>query len=232
MTNSNTTLITGTNRGIGLEFVKQYAAEGWRVFACCRNAKAAMDLQKLAQKFPGIKIFEMDVTNAAQIQAVSDQLKSETIDLLINNAGVYGDEHQLFGKISMETMQQVFLTNAVAPLIISEAFIEQIAGSKLKMIVTITSNMGSIQENSSTDAYAYCASKAAVNMIMKIASNDLQSRDVHVLLLHPGWVKTEMGGPDAPQDVQSSVAKMRDVIANNSKTTGKFLSYLGQEKPW
>lgn len=228
---SYTVLITGANRGVGLEFVKQYCADGWRVIACCRNPDKALELQKLQKQFSTLSIHPLEVTDEQQIQALTQELKNTPIDLLINNAGVFGDSHIKFGQNTVETLQNVFTINAIAPLKISEAFVENVAKSQLKKIVTISSVMGSISEKAYGGAYAYSASKAAVNMLMRIAAIELEPRGIKVLLLDPGWVKTAMGGPDARISTETSVTGMRQVIAQFTETS-TFLSYDGTCIAW
>ena len=229
---SHTILITGANRGIGLEFVKQYAKEGWNVLACCRNPNQASELQQVAKQYASVEIFKLDVTNINDIQEIVQTLKERPIDILINNAGIYGEEQSL-GDISIEALQKTFLTNAVGPLKLSEALLPNLKIGQLKTIATISTQMASIDDNKSGGFYAYRASKAALNMIMKSLSIDLQSLGIKVLILHPGWVKTDMGGENAPIDAKTSVSHLREVIAfKHNEKSGNFYSYLGQPIEW
>lgn len=231
-----TVLVTGSNRGIGLEFVRQYAADGYRVFACCRHpkeAKEASGLRQLAKEFPNIQLYLLDVANANQIQKLSDTLKNETIDILINNAGIYGGTHQRLGDLDVENLQTVFLTNAIGPLKMAEAFRKQVASSHLKTIVSISSDWGSITDMDATGVYAYAMSKAALNMAMKGVSIDVRSEGIRVLIFNPGWVQTDMGGPGATTPASTSVAGIRKVIEQKRKDwDGLFFSHTGQEMPW
>lgn len=226
-------LITGCNRGIGLEFAKQYAEEGWQVFATCRNPDKALALQEISERFPNVKILPLDVTHWESIQKCVALLKDVTIDLLINNAGIYGGTEQALGNVSVKDMELAFLTNAIGPLKISEALIPNIEKGQLKTIATISTIMSSIHENTEGGCYAYRASKAALNMIMKSLSIDLKPKRIKVLTLHPGWVQTDMGGKNAPIDVETSVTHLREVIlSKHGEKNGHFYSYQSQEIEW
>jgi len=230
-----TALITGTNRGIGLEFVRQYAKDGWRVFACCRNPATAEALNRLAAQYPNqITVHPLDVTSHHQIEQLSQALSNQTIDLLINNAGVYPPEHgDAFGKTDYAAWSYAFAVNTMAPLKMAESFIQQISQSQLKTIITITSKMGSIADNRGGGSYIYRSSKAAVNIVMKSLSIDLDSSRITAVLLHPGWVRTDMGGPNALITAEQSVTGMRGVISNlKFVDSGKFYAFDGQIVPW
>lgn len=228
-----TVLITGANRGIGLEFVRQFAADDWLVLACCRHPQDAIALMALRDQHKNITIYRLDTLDIKQMQELKQQLAGQAIDILINNAGIYGKEATKLRHLDAKEIVEVFRTNALGPLKISEALLENIAQSQMKLVVTISSTMGSIAETTFGDAYAYRASKAAVNMLMKSLAMDVKEHGIRVLLLHPGWVKTDMGGKDAQITTQESVTGMRKVIANLKTTeTGVFYSYDGRTIPW
>ncbi|NBQ69590.1 MAG: SDR family oxidoreductase [Nitrosomonadaceae bacterium] len=230
-----TMLITGANRGIGLEFVRQYAADGWRIVACCRKPAAAEALNRLAAQYPDqTTVHALDVTDHAQIDQLAQTLSGQPIDLLINNAGVYPPAHgDALGETDYAAWQHAFAVNTMAPLKITEAFIRQIARSELKTIVTITSKMGSIADNRGGGSYIYRSSKAGVNIVMKSLSIDLNPPKIIAILLHPGWVKTDMGGPGALITAEQSVTGMRRVIGNLTlQDSGKFYAFDGQIVPW
>lgn len=230
-----TLLITGANRGIGLEFCNQYAAAGWRVLACCRDPGKADALKQLAARYPDlIKLHALEVTDHAQIEQLARTLSDETIDLLINNAGVYLDaQFKGFGHTDYAQWMLAFQVNTMAPLKMVEAFVEQIARSKLKLIVTITSQMGSIDDNGSGGSYLYRSSKAAANMVVKSMAVDLKEQGITSVAFNPGWVKTDMGGPNAMIPVEQSVSDMRKVIAGLTPAdTGKFIGNGGRVIPW
>lgn len=230
-----TTLITGTNRGIGLEFARQYAQDGWHVIACCRQPEKADHLIRLADQYPDhIGIFALDVADHQQIDQLSRSLASKAIDLLINNAGVYPPSNGGgFGNIDYAAWSKTFQINTMAPLKMAEAFLNQLGASKLRMIATITSKMGSIADNQRGGSYLYRSSKAAVNMVGKSLAIDLKSRGIASVLLHPGWVKTDMGGRDALITTEQSVTGMRCVLSGITLAdSGKFFAYDGQAIPW
>lgn len=230
-----TLLITGANRGIGLEFVRQYAAEGWRVFACCRKPAAADLLNRLINQFPDrIQAHALDVTAHQQIEQLAQTLTGQPIDLLINNAGVYPpDRGDAFGKTDYAAWQHAFEANTMAPLKMTEAFIKQVARSELKTIVTITSKMGSVADNRGGGSYIYRSSKSGVNIVVKSLSIDLNPQKIIAVVLHPGWVKTDMGGPGALITTEQSVTGMRRVIGNLTlQDSGKFYAFDGQIVPW
>jgi len=230
-----TTLITGANRGIGLEFTRQYAADGWRVLACSRQPEKSDALNKLAAQYPElIKVQALDVTDHAQIERLAQALSDESIDLLINNAGIYPkSDANGFGHTDYADWMQAFRTNTMAPLKMAEAFVTHIARSKQKTIVTISSQMGSIADNNSGGYYLYRTSKAAVNMAVKSLAIDLLLSGITAAVFHPGWVKTDMGGPDALISTEESVSGMRQVIGGLTLAdSGKFFAYDGQLLPW
>ena len=230
-----TMLITGANRGIGLEFVRQYVADGWRVVACCRKPAAAEALNRLAAQYPDqVTVHALDVTDHAQIDQLAQTLSEQPIDLLINNADVYPPARgHALGETDYAAWQQAFAVNTMAPLKITEAFIQRIARSELRTIVTITSKMGSVADNRGGGSYIYRSSKAGVNIVMKSLSIDLNSQKIIAILLHPGWVKTDMGGPGALITAEQSVTGMRRVIGNLTlKDSGKFYAFDGKEVPW
>ena len=218
-----TALITGANRGIGLEFCRQYAAQGWRVLACCRRPSKGLELS-------GVETYQLDVADPAQIQKLADRLSGVSIDLLINNAGIYPDSGS-FGKIDYEKWLRAFEINAMAPLRMAEAFVNQIARGGT--IATLTSKMGSLADNTSGGEYPYRSSKAAANMVAKSLAIDLKALGIISVALHPGWVKTDMGGPSALISVEQSVSGMRRVLGKlEPADSGKFLAYDGLEIPW
>lgn len=225
-----TVLITGANRGLGFEFARQYCAAGWRVIATCRKPEAAGRLESLSCN---TEVHPLDVADFAQVEALAHALDHEKIDLLLSNAGVYGPPSSQFGSLDFAAWEEVFRVNSMATLKICECFADHVAGSNLKLIVAITSRMGSIDDNASGGSYFYRASKAALNAVMKSLSIDLKERGITVAVLHPGWVKTDMGGADALIDVGPSVAGMRKVIAGlKPQDSGKFLGFNGDEIPW
>ena len=229
--NSHQVLITGANRGLGLEFTQQYAADGWNVIACCRHPQSALDLQALAARHNNVKIYTLDVADFAQIDALAMQLRDESIDVLINNAGVYPASS--FGDTNYDDWAAAFKVNSMAPLKMAEAFVQHITRGQLKKVATLSSKMGSLDDNTSGESYSYRSSKTAVNMVMKNLSIDLKPYGISVVTLHPGWVQTEMGGSNALISAQTSVSGLRKVIESLSlSTTGQFIAYDGKAINW
>jgi NAD(P)-dependent dehydrogenase (short-subunit alcohol dehydrogenase family) len=222
-----TIMITGANRGLGLEFARQYSQAGWEVVAACRNPGKAKDLSALK-----VETMALDVGDMAAIAAAARHLRGRPIDILLNNAGVYGDE-QAFGKIDAEDWAKVLRVNAIAPIKLAEALLPNLLAGQRKLMVFITSIMGSIADNSGGGSYLYRSSKAALNAAVKSLSIDLSRQGVTALLLHPGWVKTDMGGAGAPVQIPDSIAGMRRVIDGVKPGEAlRYLDYQGHALPW
>ncbi len=227
-------LITGANRGLGLEFSRQYAEKNWQVIACCRNPAKADELMKLAQFYPSVVVEALDVADFEQVDAVSRKLSEVSIDVLINNAGVYGDHRGCgFGNLDYQAWDNTLHINTQAPVKMAEAFLPHIKKGKEKLIVNISSLMGSMADNGSGGSILYRSSKAALNAAMKSLSIDLRDQGIGVLIFHPGWVKTDMGGANALIDAETSVTGMRTVIDGFTMAqTGSFVRYDGKPMPW
>lgn len=226
-----TVLITGANRGLGLEFTKQYAADGWQVLACCRAPNKADALQALVKAHQNITVLPLDVADFTQIDALAEKLKAQPIDVLISNAGVYPESS--FESLNMDDWAFAFKVNSMAPFKMINAFKQHIGNSALKKAVTLSSKMGSIDDNSGGGSYIYRSSKTAVNMVMKSLSIDLKPLGISVVTLHPGWVQTDMGGPNGLINTQTSVNGLRLVIDHVTiENSGKFIAYDGKEIAW
>jgi NAD(P)-dependent dehydrogenase (short-subunit alcohol dehydrogenase family) len=227
-------LITGANRGLGLEFARQYLADGWQVYAGCRDPDFASELLPLANASDDkLQILALDVTDPVGVQAAAAELDGQAIDLLLNNAGVGGARGQTVGNIDYAAWAKVLDVNTMAPLRVSEAFVDHVAQSERKLIVTITSGMGSLADNTSGGAYAYRSSKAAVNMVMRSLAIDLAPRGIACVVINPGWVLTDMGGPYATLTTAESVKKLRRLIETlGPGQSGKFFNYDGREYAW
>jgi NAD(P)-dependent dehydrogenase (short-subunit alcohol dehydrogenase family) len=204
------------------------------VLACCRQPEAAPELKALADQHPSIELHGLNVSRFADIDALSLALRDRPIDVLINNAGVYGDaQRQVLGQIDYAAWDDVFRVNAEAPVRMVEAFLPQLAASRRKLIVAISTLMGSIGDNTSGGHILYRSSKAALNAAMKSLALDLRDQGIGVLILHPGWVRTAMGGPQAPTLPAESIAGMRQVIeAWRPEATGQFVNFRGEVLPW
>ncbi len=235
-------LVTGGNRGLGLELVRRYASDGWRVMACCRNPDNAEELNHIAAEADGrVSVHPLDVTDFDAIDRLARELDSEAIDILINCAGLIGRHNfdqgvmadQAFGNSDFDEWEDVYRTNVMGPMKMSEAFVEHIVRSDQKKIITLTSEVASMAENNFGGLYAYRASKAAVNRIMRSMSIDLAKRNVIAFPLHPGWARTDMGGSSAIVDPADNARGMCQVIANASMAqSGRYLVYDGSEMEW
>lgn len=223
--------ITGANRGIGLEMVKQFAQSNWQISACCRNPATATELSALAQANTDIKLYALDVTDYQAVANLASQLKDTSFDLLINNAGIYGPKGSSLDNLDLEAWRQVFETNTIAPLKLIQAFTPHVAASQGKRVAVLSSKMGSISDNQSGSAYIYRSSKTALNQVIKSLSIDLSPQGIQVIALHPGWVRTEMGGPNGLIDTTESVTGLKNVMTSEIKT-GHFYNYDGSEIAW
>lgn len=223
-------LITGANRGIGLEFARQYAAEGWRVHACCRNPADAHELTDLRGE--DFRVHALDVAEPARMLELADELRGESLDLLLNNAGVYGPSSMGFGRLASGPWLETFQINSIAPLLMAQAFIKHIEAGRGRTIATLTSRMGSMGDNRSGGSYVYRASKAALNAALKSLSMDLAPR-IKVLMFHPGWVRTDMGGPNGELSPEQSARQLRSLIAEaGPQDCGRFIDIDGTTIPW
>jgi len=225
-----TVMITGGNRGLGLEFVRQYLADGWSVIATCRDPATATELTGLAGD---LTVHRMAVDMTRQIEETMDTVGDAPIDVLINNAGVYGPRDTGIGNLDPAAWRHVFEVNSIAPIKVAEAFLDNVTASEHRKIVSVSSKMGSIGELSEGREYIYRSSKAALNAAHTAMALQVAPRGIAAGVMHPGWVRTDMGGPDALIDVTESVTGMRRVIDNlNLENTARFWNYDGKELPW
>jgi NAD(P)-dependent dehydrogenase (short-subunit alcohol dehydrogenase family) len=228
-------LVTGANRGLGLEFVRQYADAGARVFAACREPAGAGALREICSGHSGVDILELDVTDADAIDAAVADVAAEDggrLDILINNAGV-SPRGERFENLESETMLDVYAVNTVAPAIVAQRFRPLLARSERPRIANISSTLGSLAKKDYGRLYSYASSKAALNMITRAAACDLADDGIVVAALHPGWVQTDLGGPKADLTPAESVAGLIEVIAGLTPAqSGRFLAWDGSEPPW
>ena len=228
-----TILITGTSRGIGLTLTAQFANLNWRVLACCRNPQQADELQTLAASHSNIEVLSLDVTDYTAMAELSAQLQNTPIDILLSNAGVYGPSGYGFGSVDPEAWRQVLEVNTIAPLMLAQAFAPQVAASNKKLIAIISSKVGSIADNQGGGGYLYRSSKTAVNQVVKSLSIDLADQGITTISLHPGWVQTEMGGPNALISTEQSVTGLSNLLLDaDISQSGQFFDYTGQVIPW
>ena len=212
-----TILVTGAGRGLGKELARQYAADGWKVIGTERNESAQ---------------FQLDVTNRNQVSQLAKELRGEPIDLLFCNAGITGRQGMTPGSFDFDSWEEILRVNLLGAAAVAEALLDNVAASERKVIAMMSSRLGSIAESSGM-TLPYSTSKAALNMLVKGLAATLAARGITVVALSPGWVRTDMGGAQAPLSPEASVSGLRKVISNLRKTdSGKFLSHDGSEIPW
>jgi NAD(P)-dependent dehydrogenase (short-subunit alcohol dehydrogenase family) len=225
-----TVLITGANRGLGLEFTRQYAAAGWRILAGCRSPAKASDLNALKGD---IAIHALDVADTASVTAARAAIGGEPIDLLINNAGFIGQREGKLGSVDYADWNETLNINLFGPARVAGAFVDNVLASRQKKFATVSTRMSSMNECKAVDFMAYRTSKAALNMMMTLAANELGPKGAIVVLLHPGWVQTAMGGPNAAMTPKDSVSGMRGVIDRLTPAdNGRFINFDGTTIPW
>lgn len=223
-------IVTGANRGLGLEFVTQLAERGDEVIATCRTPEQAEELNALATSHDGVSVHQLDVANVEQLTAFVSAVSTQGAEVLINNAGIYPKGGSL-GELNYDAFTQGFEVNAIAPIRLAEALLPHLTGAKI--IANVTSQMGSIEDNGSGGSYAYRMSKAALNMGIKSLAIDTVDRGFTSFLLHPGWVQTDMGGPNAMITTTQSINGMLEVIdKSNTGFNGKFFGWKGNTIPW
>lgn len=216
-------LITGANRGIGKRLAELYDADGWTVFAASRDP-ARCDA-------PGEKI-ALDVTDDASVAAAAQSLSGRPVDVLWNNAGVYLDKNMTLDQLDLEKWEETFRVNTIGPIRLARALMDNVAKSDLKTLAFTTSRMGSISLLS-RGAYAYRSSKTALNMAVAVLTKDVAPLGLKTVLLHPGWVRTDMGGGSADIDTDASASGMKTVVDTlDMSRSGKFLNYDGMEFSW
>lgn len=228
-----TVVITGANRGIGLELAKQYAEGGDRVYAFCRSPAAAEALNAAAAGSEGrLSVHAMDVGDPASIAAGAAELGDTPVDVLINNAGVVGGAKQGLEDIDFDAWIDAFKIMTIGPFRVAQALLKNLRAAGGAKIMTVTSQLGA-----STwpfgGMYAYSTAKAGVNKVMQILALDLKADGVIASMIHPGWVKTDMGGPGADITAQESAAGIKSVIGGLTPAdTGKFYKWNGDIHPW
>jgi NAD(P)-dependent dehydrogenase (short-subunit alcohol dehydrogenase family) len=230
-------LISGANRGLGLEFVRQYLADGWRVIAGCRDTSNAKDLDALQSD--RLRICALDVADHASIEHAARTLEGEAIDVLVNNAGAFGprprgdnDARQSFGSMDYGIWADVLRVNLFGAMKMTECFVAHVAASDQRKIVAVSSVEGSITQ-AKGGIYAYKTSKAALNMLMRNLAPDLAPRGIATAAFCPGWIKTRMGGASAPLEAPPCIAGVRKCIAELTvEKSGRFWLWNGNELPW
>lgn len=228
-----TVLVTGANRGLGLEFIKQYSQLGWEVIATCRDLASAVEASALADIATNLTLYPLEATDAGSIADLAATLQGRAIDLLLLNAGVLAEGSSKLGELDQADFLQSLSVNTVTPALMIQAFREHVRASDRKLIVGMSSILGSIAGNSDGGLYSYRASKAGLNAVLMSAANDLRGDGITVLAMHPGWVQTDMGGEHATITTAVSVKGMISVFDRvTHEDSGRFLSYDGGQIPW
>ena len=234
-----TVMVTGANRGIGYEHVAQYARKKWNVIACARQPEKAIELLQLQDKYgANFIIEELEVTNHKQVDDLSQKHSNTTIDILINNAGTGGPEgmpgamnYQKIDNMDYQIWRDILEVNLLAPFKVATSFHKQISISDKKTLIMMSSDLGSVSQNTFGGLYSYRASKSALNIVAKGMSNEW--KDIIVVALAPGWCRTYLGGAEAEIDPMDSVEDQQKMFETLTETdSGKFLDRFGNEVPW
>jgi len=222
-----TYVVTGANRGLGLEFARQLGERGDEVIATARRPDEAEELRGLE-----VDVFELDVAEPGSIAGFAQAISGRSVDVLINNAGI-GVDSTAFEEVEPGDLLRFFEGNTVGPLRVSKALMPHLREADTRKVVNMTSRMGSIADNGSGKAYEYRASKAALNMVTRSMAIDLEDDGFVCVVLHPGWVQTDMGGARAPTPPEESIAGMLEVIEGlDAADSGEFYDYTGARVPW
>jgi len=230
---AETILITGANRGIGLELARSFTALGWQVLACCRDLQQATELRQMADGRPEVELLHLDVAASDQIVAVAGHLAGRPIDILFHNAGLFGPRDQAFGNTDPEQWLEVFRVNVIAPQKLTESLVENIAASGRKTVAIMGSQLGCIGDNSSGTWPIYRTSKAAAHMLMRTMAFDLKARGITVVAFHPGWVRTRMGGAEAPLEPAAAAAGLtRQLLDLSPADSGSLIHMDGRRLGW
>lgn len=225
---TRTVLITGANRGLGLEFARQYSAAGWKVIGTARKPEKAKDLEAL-----GVRVMQLDVADAGSVAALASALEGKAIDLLINNAGMMDRDANSIEELDFDSVARVLAVNTIGPMRVTRALLPHLRRGATKQIVHITSELGSIEGNSFGRFYGYRESKAALNMFNRSLAVELADEGFTCVVMSPGWVQTDMGGAEAPLTPEASISGMRSVIAGfTASDNGSYRNYDGAVVPW
>lgn len=228
-----TVLITGANRGLGLEFVRQYSNKGWTILAACRSPETATELKEMSEHKGSIELIQLDVTNESDINQLGEALKGRPIDHLMLNAGVLGDDCATLGQMTQASWLQVLSVNTVAPALLIQALSDNVAASEHKTIVGISTRVASLTDNSSGNMYSYRASKVALNQILVSAAKNLEAQGVKTLAIHPGWIQTDMGGDNATFTAEESALGIISVSESLTlEQSGTFRVFDGSTIEW
>jgi NAD(P)-dependent dehydrogenase (short-subunit alcohol dehydrogenase family) len=229
---SETWVVTGASRGIGLELVKELLTQGHQVIGACRNPDGARDLWEIKSDYKNrFRYVKLDVSSADSVAEFGAGLKNDTIDVLVNNAGILKGAGESLDGLDIESVLKSIQVNTIGPIRVTQILMPCLKRAKSPKVVNVTSLMGSIADNGSGGYYGYRMSKAALNMFGSCLSKEFPN--ITTLQMHPGWVKTDMGGAQAPTEREDSVRGMIDVIKGATiKDSGRFLDFRGKELPW
>lgn len=232
-----TVLITGANRGIGLEYVRQYSARGWTVIATARKPAEATELKALAGANPAIRVEQLDVDDLASVDALAERYRGKPVDIVVNNAGITGNPlKQVFGKLNYADFERVLRTNVIGPLKVAEAFLPHLEASQQKKLINVSSSEGSIGSVTMGRTYFYRASKAALNMEMKNLASALKGKGIAVAMINPGPVDTDMMAGVPKNMLRTKEQAVADMIRITDRlkvdTTGLNWNYSGEFLPW
>ena len=223
----HTVLVTGANRGLGLEFARQYREAGWQVIGTARKPDQAGELEAL-----GVRVVQLDVADQDSVDQMAAELADQPIDLLINNAGIFPRVGKI-DEIDFDDYGRTLAVNTVGPVRVTRALLPNLRQGQLKIIAGLSSNLGSIAENERGNFYGYRESKAALNMFTKTLAAELGPEGFICIVLTPGWVQTDMGGPNAPLQPADSISGMKAVLDKLTPAdNGSFWSYDGSQMPW
>lgn len=231
---TKTVLITGANRGIGLELVKRYLQEDeWHVIGTCRHPENAVELKQLVDTSSNrLTILPLEVTDSASVLQLKNSLSDKMIDVLINNAGIFNDRGSSIGSFEFDKWAESFDVNVLGPMRVTEALRDNLDHANTAKIVTISSQLGALSRRAVSN-YAYCSSKAALNKAMSTLANELEDTNMIVAMFHPGWVQTDMGGSDAEITPAQSADGIFSTTEKLTKAdSGKFLKWNGEIHPW
>jgi NAD(P)-dependent dehydrogenase (short-subunit alcohol dehydrogenase family) len=226
-------VVTGTNRGIGLEFVRQLLGRGETVVATARQPEGAAELQAIRAGHPDrLTVLPLDTRDDASVRAFAATAASEPVDVLINNAGMSGSKGPI-DELDLDAVREQFEVNTLGTLRVTLALLKAVRTGRGRKIINVSTERASLHNNTSGGRYPYRMSKVALNMATRSMAADLRPEGIACLMLHPGWVQTRMGGPDAPVPVPESVSGMLRLIdALTVEGSGRFLDYQGVEVPW
>ena len=234
-----TWLVTGANRGIGLEYVRQLASAGETVIATARNPAEAAELAKLAEANDRVRLEALDLEDRASVIALGQRLEGVAIDVLLNNAGLYGgswdnaSHRQSHDSMDYDLWEQIMRVNVLAPFQMVQVLRANLSASERKLVINMSSDLGSIANNAQGQSYAYRSSKAALNMVTKGLSVELANQGFTVISMAPGWTQTDLGGTSAQWPVAESVANQLKVIAGlTAQDNGRFVNLQGNSVPW